>query len=278
MRYPLYNQNGQLLANALQVHDITEQVHDEKNKSALLSSVSHDLRTPLTTIKAAITGLLQPDVEWDETTRQEILEEVDHETDRLSILINALVEMSRIEMGALVLEKELCDVVEIANSALARVDRVLAGQKVDIQVLSHPRQSLPLVQVDYVQLERVFYNLIENAARRTSLLGDEEQSPIIITLDVTDSDRDTEARKKLLRVQVIDHGPPVPESERERIFKSFYAQENATGGGLGLAICRGIIEAHQGQIWVESTSNASTCFAFTLPVHLIPSSSPEEFR
>jgi PAS domain-containing protein len=91
-RYPLYR-NGQLLARALRVHDITEQVRDEKNKSALLSSVSHDLRTPLTTIKAAVTGLLQPGVEWDEQTRQQILEEVDCETDHLTVLINALVEM-----------------------------------------------------------------------------------------------------------------------------------------------------------------------------------------
>ena len=94
------------MANALQVHDITEQVRDEKNKSVLLSSVSHDLRTPLTTIKAAVTGLLQPDVDWDEQTRREILEEIDAEADHLTSLVDAVVEMSRIEMGALVLEKE----------------------------------------------------------------------------------------------------------------------------------------------------------------------------
>jgi len=288
-RYPLYNRSGQLLAIALQVHDITEQVHDEKNKSALLSSVSHDLRTPLTTIKAAVTGLLQPGVVWDEQTRQEILEEVDRETDHLTVLINALVEMSRIEMGALVLEKEWCDIVEIVHSALARVERVLAGRPVRIHVPSHPHSSLPLIQVDYVQLERVFYNLIENAARRAPLLEDEEQtkptskpnqSEIVITLDVVDADHETESRKKVLRTRVFDHGPQVQENERERIFKTFYAQESAPGGGLGLAICRGIIEAHQGQIWVESTPEAGTCFVFTLPVHFIPPSrtSPEEFR
>lgn len=288
-RYPLYNRSGQLLANALQVHDITEQVHDEKNKSALLSSVSHDLRTPLTTIKAAITGLLQPGVVWDEQTRQEILEEVDRETDHLTVLINALVEMSRIEMGALVLEKELCDMVEIVHSALARVERVLVGRLARIHVPSHHRPPLPLIQVDYVQLERVFYNLIENAARRTPFLEGEEQtklrwernrSEIVINLDVIDADHETESSKKMLRARIIDYGPQVPESERERIFKTFYAQESAPGSGLGLAICRGIIEAHQGQIWVESTPDSGTCFVFTLPVHVFPSSrtSLEELR
>jgi len=298
-RYPLYNQSGHLLANALQVHDITEQVHDEKNKSALLSSVSHDLRTPLTTIKAAVTGLLQPGVDWDEETRQEILEEVDRETDHLTVLINALVEMSRIEMGALVLEKELCDVAEILNSALVRVERVLANQIVNIRVPSPPYPPLPLVQVDYVQMERVFYNLIENAARRNSLHPDLSSTPtvssvgtdssrpspihrppaeIVIALDVVDLEHETDSRKKLLRVRIIDHGSPIPENEHERIFKSFYAQESAPGGGLGLAICRGIIEAHQGQIWVESTPDGATCFTFTLPVHFNPPSSVEEFR
>jgi len=289
IRYPLYNRNGQLLARALRVHDITEQVRDEKNKSALLSSVSHDLRTPLTTIKAAVTGLLQPGVEWDEQTRQQILEEVDCETDHLTVLINALVEMSRIEMDALVLEKEWCDVVEIMHSALTRVERILAGQPVHVPAMQSP---LPLIQVDYVQLERVFYNLIENAARRNRLAEEEDkgqargvrephQQEIVVTLGVVDADGETESfRKKMVRARVTDHGPEVPESERERIFKMFYSQESAPGSGLGLAICRGIVEAHQGQIWVESTSDGGTCFVFILPVHFgMPSrTSPGEFR
>ncbi|HET8844045.1 MAG TPA: GAF domain-containing protein, partial [Ktedonobacteraceae bacterium] len=115
IRHALYNEEGQWFANALHIHDITEQVRDEKNKSVLLASVSHDLRTPLTTIKAAVTGLLQPGVEWGDEMRREILEDIDAETDHLHTLVNALVEMSRIEMGALVLEKEWCDVVELVH-------------------------------------------------------------------------------------------------------------------------------------------------------------------
>lgn len=280
-RYPLYDQSGQLLANALQIHDVTEQVRDEKNKAVLLSAVSHDLRSPLTTIKAAVTGLLQPGVVWDESIRREILQDVDAETDHLTVLVNELVEMSRIEMGALVLEKEWCNLVEIVYSALARLERVRAGRSVKISTLFRPH--LPLIQADYVQLERVFYNLIDNATHRSSVAVEPLQSPadmsgIFIILDIVDADGEVEPYqlpatyqrefRKLLRAQIIDHGPEVPESERERIFKTFYSQGSASAaGGLGLAICHGIVEAHQGQIWIESTPDGGSCFIFTLPVY-----------
>lgn len=255
-RYPLHDQGGQLLANALHIHDVTEQVRDEKNKSALLSAVSHDLRTPLTTIKAAVTGLLQPGIVWDEGIRREILQDVDCETDHLTVLVNELVEMSRIEMGALVLEKEWCDVVEIVHAALARLERVRAGQSVKINTLFQPH--LPLIQADYVQLGRVFYNLIENATHRGSFAVKTE---VFIVLDMVDADG-----KKMLRGQIIDHGPEVPESERERIFKTFYSQGSTSASGLGLAICHGLVEAHQGQIWVEPAPDGGSCFIFTVPV------------
>ncbi|HEX6478562.1 MAG TPA: ATP-binding protein [Ktedonobacteraceae bacterium] len=258
--YPLYDQNGQLIANTLHVQDITEQVRDEKNRSALLSSVSHDLRTPLTTIKAAVTGLMQPGVEWDEEMLHEILEEIDAETDHLDALVNSLVEMSRIEMGALELEKEWCDIVELVHSTLSRVDRTLSGRS--IRTIFAPQ--LPLIQADYVQLSRVFRNLIENAARYSP--GGTE---ILLTLDVVSRQALAavlpESSRHFLRVQVIDHGSGVPQDERKRIFRPFYHLDSH-GSGLGLAICRGIIEAHQGHIWVEPASHGGSCFVFVLPI------------
>jgi len=259
-RYPLYDQNGQLIAAALQVQDITEQVRDEKNRSALLSSVSHDLRTPLTTIKAAVTGLMQPGVEWDAEMLREILEEIDTETDHLDALVNSLVEMSRIEMGALVLEKEWFDIVELVHSTLSRIERILHGRP--IRTAFGPQLSL--IQADYVQLGRVFRNLIENAARY-SPAGTE----ILITLDMLShqdlADDLPESARQYLRVQVIDQGSGVPEEERTRIFRPFYHLDSA-GSGLGLAICRGIVEAHQGRIWVEPASLGGSRFVFVLPV------------
>ena len=255
--YPLVNQRGLHIANVLQVHDVTEQVRDEKNKSALLSSVSHDLRTPLTTIKAAVTGLLQEDVEWDEQTRREILEDIDTETEHLSVLINALVEMSRIEMGALLLDKEWCDVVEILNGALTRLERARAGRSIRTTL----QPNLPLIYADHVQLERVFYNLIENAIRHSP-----DHAEILVSLDSIDEST-TDVLTQSLRARIIDNGTGVLVGERDRIFNTFYGL-NLRGNGLALAICRGIIEAHQGHIGVEAApDNAGSCFFFTLPFH-----------
>jgi signal transduction histidine kinase/GAF domain-containing protein/PAS domain-containing protein len=250
IRHPLCNQDGLLVANALQVCDITEQVRDEKNRSALLSSVSHDLRTPLTTIKAAVTGLLQKDVEWDENDRYEMLEDIDAEADHLTVLVNALVELSRIEMGALILEKEWCDVVEIIYGTLAKMHRVLADRPLRTDFQS----SLPLVYADHARLERVFANLLENAI---------ERSPAHTEIEIK-----LEAHENLLVARVIDCGGSIPEHERERIFKSFYSLRSY-GNGLGLAICKGLVEAHHGQIWVEAgnSENSGACFVFTLPAH-----------
>ena len=256
MRYALYNPRGQLLANALQVQDVTEQVRDEKNKSVLLSTVSHDLRTPLTTIKAAVTGLLQPDVDWDEQLRREILEDIDAGADHMYKLVNSLIEMSRIDMGALILEKEWCDLVEIVHNALARAERLLAGHPVRTQF--HPH--LPQVQVDYVQLEHVLFHLLENAVRHSP-----ENAEIVIAVDSLAGDALPEDGHRFLRVQIIDHGSGVPEEERERIFKTFYSLD-PQGIGLGLAICRGIIEAHRGRIWLEPAPDGGSCFMFTLPI------------
>ncbi|HJT56436.1 MAG TPA: GAF domain-containing protein, partial [Ktedonobacteraceae bacterium] len=270
-RYSLYDSEGQLIAHALQVQDITEQVRDEKNRSALLSAVSHDLRTPLTTIKAAVTGLMQPGIECDEKMLHEILEEIDIETDHLDTLVNSLVEMSRIQMGALVLDKEWCDVAEIVHTTLSRMERLLDGRLV--RTLFQPQ--LPLIQADYVQLGRVFRNLIENAVRY-SPAGTE----LCISLDMVShsgrldasvgttfmaSQESIASQRSIasgdgafLRAQVVDRGSGVPARERERIFKPFYSLD-PKNSGLGLAICCGIVEAHQGRIWVEPASQGGSC-------------------
>ncbi len=262
MRFAFYDSQGQLLANALQIQDISGQVRDEKNKSVLLSTVSHDLRTPLTTIKAAVTGLLQPDVTWDEQMLREILDDIDIEADHLYALINSFIEMSRIEMGALVLEKEWCDFVEIVHSILNLDERLLAGHP----VRTHFQPQLPMVYVDYVQLKRVLSCLLENAVHHSP-----ENAEIVIAIDtVAGREQDVVLSKdshRFLRVRVIDHGTGVPEGEQERIFKTFYSLDSQ-GSGLGLAISRGIIEAHQGRIWVEPAPGGGSCFVFVLPISL----------
>jgi signal transduction histidine kinase/GAF domain-containing protein len=245
----LSNQQGLPIGYALRVSDVTEQVRDEKNRSALLSAVSHDLRTPLTTIKAAVTGLLDPNVAWSEQDRCAMLEDINTEADHLTVLVNALVELSRIEMGALVLEREWCDVTEVLYGAVEKLEDRQGNLPVRIDCLP----QLPLVYADHKQLERVFYNLIENAIHRSAAA----HTAIVVRLEAADN---------ILHVQVIDHGESIPESEHGRIFKSFHSLRSY-GDGLGLAICRGIVEAHRGTIAIEAMPDGCTCFTFTLPVH-----------
>lgn len=258
VRHALYNGYGQCFANALHIHDVTEQVRDEKNKAVLLASVSHDLRTPLTCIKAAVTGLLQPDLVWSEKARREMLEDIDAEADHLTTLVNSLVAMSQIEMGALVLDKEWCDVAEVVHAALLRCQHVL----VDFAVLPSFQTLLPFVDADYVQLERVLRNLFENAARYCP-----KHTEIRVLVDTPGQNVPglPDALAQGVRVQIIDQGPGIPEEERERVFKSFYSL-TPHGNGLGLAICRGIVEAHHGRIWVEAAPGGGACFVFVLPI------------
>ncbi len=260
MCFTLYDSQGYLLGNALQIQDITEQVRDEKNKAVLLSTVSHDLRTPLTAIKAAVTGLLQPDVRWDVQLLKEILEDVDSEADHLLSLINSFIEMSRIDMGALVLEKEWCDIVEIVHSTFADDQQLLAGHPIHTDF----QAQLPMVYVDYVQIKRVLHCLVENAVHHNP-----EQAEIVVAVDTVNGGEEdvvtSEYSQKYLRVRVIDHGTGIPNGEQERIFKTFYSLDTQ-GSGLGLAISKGIIEAHQGRIRVEPALGGGSCFAFVLPI------------
>lgn len=250
-RYPLYTHSGQLEAIALQMQDVTEQVRDEKNRSALLSAFSHDLRTPLTTIKAAVTGLLQTDLPWNEEDRTDMLEDIDSEADHLNVLVNALIELSRIEMGAMDLKQEWCDSVEIFYGVVPKLKRALAHRQLLPQLVS----PLPLVYVDHARLGQVFINLIENATRHSPDFTD-----IHIIVDCVVED------VEMLRVQVIDHGTQISEHECEHIFTSFQPQQSY-GNGLALATCKGIIEAHQGHIWAEAADGGGSRFVFVLPIH-----------
>ncbi|GCE03613.1 ATP-binding protein [Dictyobacter aurantiacus] len=250
--YPLYTQARQLEGIALQVQDITEQVREEKNRSALLSAFSHDLRTPLTTIKAAVTGLLQADLVWNEEDRNEMLVDIDSEADHLTMLVNALIELSRIEMGAMELKLEWCDVSEILYATIAKLQRALGHRQLRLRL----QDSLPLIYADHARLGQILYNLIENATRHSS-----DYKEIFLLIDVVQDEGEE------LRVRVIDQGVSVPEHERERIFTSFQSHASFYGNGLALATCKGIIEAHQGRIWAETADGEGTCFTFLLPIH-----------
>ena len=219
-------------------------------KSILLSSVSHELRTPLSTIKAAASSLRGNEVSWDSPARAELIAAIDDEADHLNMLVGNLLDMSRIESGALKPKREWNILHEIVGSVLARMRHSTDGHKLEIDV----PENLPFVPVDYVQMEQVFTNLVSNSLKYAP-----SNTVIRIRANI---DGDT------IHVQISNQGPKVPPEHLERIFDKFYritAADRVTGTGLGLSICKGIIEAHGGHIWAENISDG-LAFNFTLPL------------
>ena len=222
-------------------------------RAALLSSVSHDLRTPLSSIKAAASSLLQEEVQWDDEARRSFALSIESEADRLNRLVANLLDMSRIESGALKPEKEWYPIDELIHDVLGRMQPVLEGRSIRTDL----PDDLPPVKLDYLQIDQVLTNLIENALRYTPA-----GSPIEIGVQAI-GDR--------MIISIADHGPGIPAADRERVFDKFYrVMETQTartiGSGLGLAVSRGLVEAHGGRIWVENRKGGGAIFRFTLPL------------
>jgi two-component system sensor histidine kinase KdpD len=224
-------------------------------RTALLSSVSHDLRTPLASIKAAATSLLQEDIQWDDEARRSFIMSIEREVDRLNRLVGNLLDMSRIEGNALKPEKEWYPIDELIHDVLGRMQPLIQGR--DVQ--THLPGDLPPVELDYLEIDQVLTNLIENAVRYTP-----EGSSIEISAQV-DGEQ--------MGISVADRGPGIPASKMEHIFDKFYrvldVQRDGThpiGSGLGLAVSRGLVEAHGGRIWAENREGGGSIFRFTLPL------------
>lgn len=235
----------------------------EKLKSALLDAVTHDLRTPLTSIKASITTLLdevrdtEPPVKLDAESRVEMMEVIDEESDRLSRFINGLIELARIEAGELHLRRSWGAVDEIISAALLRAKSITRNHHVELEV----ENELPGVRVDERAVSEVVYTLIENAAK---------YSPKDSTIRITAR----RAGDELIEMGVEDEGPGIPIDLRDRVFDKFFRatrdgdvrSRQPTGTGMGLAIAKGLVEAHEGNIWIESGRNGKgTRVLFTLP-------------
>lgn len=224
-------------------------------RAALLSSVSHDLRTPLSTIKTAATSLLQKEVGWDEETQHSFAAAIEREADRLNSLVENLLDMSRIEAGSLHPEKVWYPVGELVRDVVHRMRGHLGERAIQINIAD----DLPPVELDYVQIDQVMTNILENAAYHTP-----EGSPIEICIA---------AQKNQIQVSIADRGPGIAPAAREHIFDKFYRvlaepaiPGNSRGSGLGLAICRGFVEAHGGRIWMEPREGGGSTFHFTLPL------------
>ena len=226
-------------------------VRVDEQVSAMLRSVSHDLRTPLAAIRAVASDL-RAGVAYDEATRTELLDVVCDEADRLDRMVANLLSLSRIEAGALAPEQQAVDVAELVQEVVRRAQSLFRQVRVEVAVAP----ALPLVNGDYAQLQQVVTNLLENAARhappRSSVRAE------------------VRARAGGAEVRVIDEGQGVPEWERARIFEPFRRGEGSKSSGIGLAICKAVVEAHGGTIAVEATPGGGATFVFWLPARCWP--------
>jgi two-component system sensor histidine kinase KdpD len=227
------------------------QMETEKLRSTLLSSVSHDLRTPLAAIAGSVSSLLQGGGKMEPATRQDLLENIHDETDRLERLVNNLLEMTRLESGAVKPRKEGHHPGEVIGSAIARMEKHLQGREVTTDIPG----DLPLIPMDALLIEQVLVNLLDNASKYTP-----PGSPIRLAARL-DPDG--------LTVEISDRGPGVPEEDLTRLFEKFYrgsTGEEKSGAGLGLSICKGILQVHGGSIWAENRPGGGLSLFFSIPL------------
>lgn len=239
----------------------------ERLKSALLDAVTHDLRTPLTSIKASITTLIdeargridedQP-IALDTESRLEMLEVIDEETDRLSRFIGGLIDLARIEAGELHLRRRWAAVDEIISMALSRAEPFTQGRKVEVE----NETELPVVRVDERAVSEVIYTLVDNAAKYSR-----DGTTINISAQ--------RSGDGMITMAIEDQGEGIAVNLRERVFDKFFratrdgdiSTHQPSGTGMGLAIAKGIVEAHGGRIWIESAASGhGTRVLFTLPI------------
>ena len=240
-----------LLWAALERERLTREVvetsalrRSDEIKTALLRSVSHDLRSPLTAIVAAGDALASPSLESDD--RLELADTIAHEGRRLARLVDQLLDLSRLQAGAADPRADWCSLDEVIRAA---VEDTGAGERVKLAIAP----DLPLIRADAGQLRRAIANLVENALR----YGDHE--PVSVRARVSGG---------RILMRVVDQGPGIPLAEQERIFAPFYRAPGAEGqgSGLGLAIVRGLVEANGGRVRVESLPGQGTSFVVELPL------------
>jgi two-component system sensor histidine kinase KdpD len=244
----------------------TLRARSEQMRSSLLSAVSHDLRTPLATITGAGTALRDDRGRLGPEQRAELVDTICVEAERMERLVGNILDMVRIESGGMVLRRDWVPIEEVLGSALVRLDAKLQGREVQTDL----PEGLPLVPVDPVLFEQVFVNLLENAVKYTPL-----GSPVEIGARLVD---------QVLEIEVADRGPGIPAGQEERIFEKFQRGGRSGGGGvgLGLPICRGIVEAHGGTIHAANREGGGALFRIRLPLRESPPSTvpsePDEER
>lgn len=229
----------------------------ERLQSALLNSISHDLRTPLSTITGVLSSLKETNhspekhPELDAETQSELVDTALEEAGRLNRLVANLLDMTRLESGALHLKQEPCDVQDLVGAALARLKDRMARHSLETFIPA----DLPLVPMDFVMMNQVLMNLLDNAVK---------YSPVGTTITV-----EVKRQPDGMHIAVADEGIGIPAEDLERVFDKFFRvqrKDGVSGTGLGLSICKGIVEAHEGRIWSENRPGGGTKIELCLPI------------
>jgi signal transduction histidine kinase len=234
--------------------ELQEELRDLKRQMQLqedfVSTISHELRTPLGFIKGYSTSLLRQDTSWDEETQKEFLTIIDEEADRLSLLIENVLESARLQSKTLPLRFQPTRLDAVLRDVITRIRS--RQKELDVSMEIEP---VPPISGDGVRLAQVFENLFTNAIKYAP------GSPLVVLLNQVDDN---------ILISFIDHGPGIPKESLPLIFERFYrvrGEKTVTGTGLGLYICKQIILAHRGKIWAESTPGQGTTFFIELPTH-----------
>ena len=229
-----------------------ELIELDRLKSELLSNVSHELRSPLTSIKGVVTSLLQKDIELDDETKEMLLSGVSEETDRLASFVTKLLDMSRIEAGTWKPEKASCHISDIIDETFERLKWIRKNHT----FVADLEADSPEIHADCSQIRQVLINLLENAVAYS-----DEGTQITVRARTRDGE---------VEVSVSDEGVGIPQEDLGKIFDKFFRgsqkRQKPGGTGLGLAICQAIALSHGGQIWAESEIGHGSTFHFTLPV------------
>jgi K+-sensing histidine kinase KdpD len=247
---------GSLTANLRRQAELAIQIEEESMRNALLSAISHDFRTPLAAIVGASGSLLEDAEYLPDDVKRQFVQTIHDEAQRMTRLANNILEMARLEVGAIKLNREWYPVEELIGIALTRLRQRLVDR--DLRIAVTP--DLPLVHVDAVMIDSVLENLLENALKYTP-----PRTPIELGARV---------HAGAVEIWVADRGPGLPEGSEGRLFEKFYQEEQAgrtiSGAGLGLSICHAIVAAHDGNIVAENRPAGGAVFRFSVPLGASP--------
>jgi two-component system sensor histidine kinase KdpD len=240
-------------------------------RGALMSAVSHDLRTPLASIKTAVSTLRRPDLDLAPDDRAGLLELIEQQSDALARLVTNLLDMTRIESGALRPDVQVCAVSDVVEDAITALGTVAGGDRVEVNLSPH----LPLIAVDQTLMTHVVANLVDNGIRHSPPSATVEIAARVVerpdAADQSNGAADGTHGDCGVELLVTDRGPGVPRADRDRIFEMFNRSSGGERAGLGLAIARSFVEAHGERIWVEDGPEGGARFVLTMPAAWVPS-------